>query len=148
MVFETSLSADEATRRLAAITRSPDAPFAAGDERTRALFTGHIEARSFVIRRRIDYTNPFLPNVEGTLVPSKSGTRLRFSVGLRPLVGALFVAWIVVCAVAAKPLIAVVGDAGLGFLLAGIALPTMVALIGFLPEALKAKRLLEETLEP
>jgi hypothetical protein len=101
-------------------------------------FIGSVHDSSFRIRRNIRYRNSFLPLVWGRIVPTPTGARIAVTMFMHPFTLAFMLFWL-----------GMVGRGALidksaspaslwGMFVFGIALCTG----GFIPEAVKAKRLL------
>ena len=150
-IIDTSLTVDDACSRVKTITRAPRGfwePFRPSrDETSHCEFIGSVEPRAFRLRRDIHYRNSFLPMIRGRVIESTHGTRIHVSMFLHPLVAVFMAFWL--SGVGFGVLQNVSRAAGavtivpIGMLLFGLAL--MIG--GFFPEALKAKRLLQESLE-
>jgi hypothetical protein len=110
-------------------------------------FIGHVHEASFRVRRDIRYRNSFLPMVWGRTVAIPSGSQLRVTMFLHPLVALVMLLWLSAVGYGAWTSVTS-SDAGsrpgrfvtVGMFMLGIAL----ILGGFIPEAIKAKRLLLE----
>jgi hypothetical protein len=111
-------------------------------------FIGGVEESDFRLHRDIRYRNSFLPRIRGHVEAIAGGTRIFVTMYLHPLVGVFMLIWL--------------GGVGLGALAVSTAgqagtVPTLVpffmlvfgvalTLGGFYPEAIKARRLLEQGL--
>lgn len=116
------------------------------DPRTFPPFIGSVEGREFHLRRDIRYRNSFLPRIAGKVEPAGRGCRVSGSMTIQPLVGSFMAVWFFMLAMGTINGFHGVGRdnvAGMlvpaGMFLFGIAL----CVGGFLPEAIKARRLLE-----
>jgi hypothetical protein len=113
-------------------------------------FLGTLGPSSFRLRRDIRYRNSFLPLIWGRIVPSPRGSRINVTMFLHPLVAVFMIIWF----------------SGLGYALAklwvhrkeavpfAVLIPAAMFLFGvalvlvcFIPEAIKAKRLLESAFD-
>jgi hypothetical protein len=109
-------------------------------------FLGKVGPGTFRLHRDIRYRNSFLPLVWGRIVPTRAGSRIEVTMFLHPLVTLFMIVWF----------------AGLGYMLVQLwvhrkeAVPYAVfgpaimilfgvtlVLVCFIPEAIKAKRLIE-----
>ena len=123
-----------ASLRAAFSRRAPESP----------PFIGTIGRHSFRIWRDIRYRNSFLPVVRGEILAIASGSRLQVTMTLHWLVTLFMLVWF-----GGVGLALVAGRAGteggflavpLGMLLFGVALVSAA----FIPEAVRARRLLEQ----
>jgi hypothetical protein len=109
-------------------------------------FIGKVEGNEFRIYRDIRYRNSFLPRIYGRAASSLRGTHINVTMSLHPLVTAFVLFWLGAVGSGAAVTTAHSNfQAALipfGMFLFGIAL----TLGGFYPEALKARRLLEQNL--
>ena len=113
-------------------------------------FLGKVGRSTFRLRRDIRYMNSFLPLVWGRIVPSGVGSRINVTMFLHPFVVLFMIFWfsglgfgvaqLWVHRKEAVPLAFLVPAA---MILFGLAL----VLVCFIPEAIKAKRMLESALE-
>jgi hypothetical protein len=110
-------------------------------------FVGTMHNDTFRITRRIAYRNSFLPRIHGTLTSVPEGTQITLRMTIHPLVGLFMLFWLAGVSYGALQISA--GTAAgpgafipLVMLVFGIAL----TLLGFYPEAYKARRLLEQAL--
>lgn len=105
-----------------------------------APFIGSVQDGSFKIRRDIRYRNSFLPIIWGRVLPNGVGTRVFVTMLLHPLVLLFMIFWLgsVGYAVVSVPS----GSSMIPILMFifGIA----ITLGGFIPEAIKAKRLISD----
>lgn len=109
-------------------------------------FYGEVEGNTFSLRRDIRYRNSFLPLIRGEFVSSAHGTQIKVAMNLHPLVIVFMVVWL---GFAATGAISLAADKGItpalipiGMCLFAIAL----TFVGFIPEAIKARRILEDEL--
>ena len=100
-------------------------------------FIGSVDAYSFRIRRDIRYRNSFLPLIWGRIVSTPQGARVNITMFLHPFVSIfmLFVLW----DLSYKAF--TVASGSFSFFL-GIIIFVVFCLAGFIPEAVKARRLL------
>ena len=112
-------------------------------------FWGTIDGQSFRIQRDIRYRNSFLPLVRGDVHPGRFGSEITVTMSLHPFVAVFMLVWLSGVGFGGWRIMFYSHGPGtpnsfipLGMFLLGIAL----TLGGFIPEAIKAKRLLEEAL--
>ena len=108
--------------------RSPDGP----------PFIGSVQDNSFRIRRVIGYRNSFLPLVWGHIVPTPTGARVIVTMFMHPFSSAFMLFWLGMVGHGALTERSASHTILWGMFIFGIALCTG----GFIPEAVKAKRLL------
>jgi len=110
-------------------------------------FIGRVEGNCFKLYRDIRYRNSFLPRIRGHVNPYRDGSNIEVTMYLHPLVLVFMLFWLgFVGAGAVATLGHGKGDHALvplGMLVFGVAL----TLGGFYPEALKARRILEEHID-
>jgi len=112
-------------------------PWQTASERARAPFLGTVQPNSFRIRRDV-YRNAFTPHIWGRIAPTQSGARVSVTMFLNPLV-MIFVLMIILGNMNASP--------GTRLLIAAVCIAFVV--FGFFPDAIRAKRLITNTiLEP
>ena len=107
------------------------------------LFYGSVEDSCFHIQRHIAYRNSFLPKISGRIAATATGTRVRVTMFLHPFTAIFMTFWL-----------GMVGGVGIiGARSASRIFPSAmflfgVALVagGFFPEAIKARRLISETI--
>jgi len=105
-------------------------------------FAGTVKDRSFKIQRIITGRNSFLPVIKGKLTENGVGTRLNVVMHIRPVVFAFVTFWLL-----GTVFIALV--VGLEATLAAVAMfifGVCLVLMGFVPEAILAKRLIVKSL--
>ncbi len=109
-------------------------------------FLGTARASTFRLRRDIRYRNSFLPLVWGRIVPSGVGSRINVTMFLHPLVALFMIFWfsglgygVVQLWVHREDAVAFAVFMPAVMILFGVAL----VLVCFIPEAIKAKKLLE-----
>ena len=148
-----SLPVTEVSGRIRSATRAPGGfrerlrtPFDQAQP-SPAPFIGHVHEASFQVRRDIRYRNSFVPVVWGRTAAIPTGSRLRVTMFLNPLVALVILLWLSAVGYAAWTSFTAtdagsraVGLVTLGMFIFGVAL----TLGGFIPEAIKAKRLLLE----
>jgi|SRR5882762_2233455 len=100
-------------------------------------FIGSVRDFSFRIRRDIRYRNSFLPLVWGHIVPTPMGARVVVTMFMHPFVLAFMLFWLGMVGWGALKSASSAGQFMFG-LMFGIAL----CAVGFVPEVVKAKRLL------
>jgi hypothetical protein len=108
----------------------------------RAPFLGVVQDESFKIRRDIRYRNSFLPILRGRLTAHGLGTRVSVTMALHPLVAIFMGVWLGMVGFGIFRVPSSHSLIPVGMFLFGVALP----LAGFIPEAVKAKRLLSDAL--
>ena len=110
-------------------------------------FIGKVEGSEFKCHRDIRYRNSFLPRIAGRVDSDHNGTRIDVVMYLHPLVLVFMLFWLGGGGVGAAAALRQ-GDGGpwtlvpIGMFVFGVAL----TLGGFYPEAIKARRLLEQHL--
>ena len=115
-------------------------------------FVGTVEGDRFRVRRDITYRNSFLPVVSGRVVNVPSGVRVSVTMYLQPAIAVFMLVWF--CGVGAATVVAIprllipCGHVQLELFILPAMLVFAVVLVGcgFFPEALKARRLLEQVL--
>lgn len=109
-------------------------------------FLGTVKGSRFSLRRDAHYRNSFLPMLKGIVRPSPRGSRVIVVMHLHAVVLVFMLAWFGALGVSAVSVFAsqgpVVALAPGGLLIFGV----VVTALGFYPEALKARRILEENL--
>jgi hypothetical protein len=108
--------------------RSPDGP----------PFIGSVQDYSFRIRRDIRYRNSFLPLVWGHIIPTPTGARVIVTMFMHPFTLTFMLFWLAMVGRVALMDKSTSPSIPWGMFIFGIALCTG----GFVPEAVKAKRLL------
>jgi hypothetical protein len=151
--IESSLPADTVLDRVRALVREapafwPSLKESFGSRPENAPpFIGKVEGNEFRIYRDIRYRNSFLPRVYGKVVSSLSGAQIDVTMTLHPAVTVFILFWLGVvgfgAAVTAAHSNLQAALIPLGMFVFGVTL----TLVGFFPEALKARRLLEQTLD-
>lgn len=107
-------------------------------------FFGSVDGNGFRLQRVIGYKNSFLPHIKGHVEPSLIGSTIDVVMSPHPSVTVFMVLWVGLLATAA---VAMWGERALGQALAPLGLVVfgiVLTLCGFYPEALKARRILEE----
>jgi hypothetical protein len=108
-------------------------------------FIGKVEGSEFRCRRDIRYQNSFLPRIAGHVDSDLNGTKIDVTMYLHPLVLVFMLFWLGAVGLGAVAALRQ-GDGGAvtlvptGMFVFGVAL----TLGGFYPEAIKARRLLEQ----
>lgn len=89
--IDTPLSASEAAARLANVVEPRRLLRLGGGEKP---FEGVVSGDSFAIRRVIGYRNSFLPEIRGRIEATASGSRVRGTMRLHPLVLVFMALWV------------------------------------------------------
>jgi hypothetical protein len=150
--IDTPLPADVAVERIRAITRDPPRfleSFREAFGRRGAdgpPFLGSVQGHAFRLRRDIRYRNSFLPMVWGDVHPGFSGTEVTVTMFLHPVVAAFMLVWLSFIGVTGWTIAG--KDQGPWALAPVVMFVFGVALTlgAFIPEAIKARRILEGTL--
>jgi hypothetical protein len=107
-------------------------------------FIGTVQDNSFKVRRDIRYRNSFLPMIWGRLISIPTGTRVRVTMSLHPLVAVFMLVWLGFVGRGA-----LVDRSGPPILLWGMfAFGVVLIAVGFIPEVITAKRLIALALYP
>jgi hypothetical protein len=107
-----------------------------------APFIGSVSDESFKLRRDILYRNSFLPMIWGHIMPNGVGARVSVTMFIHPLVALFMIFWLSMVAFGAVSLRGSSSLIPLGMFVFGIAL----AVGCFVPEAIKAKRLISDAM--
>jgi hypothetical protein len=116
-------------------------------------FVGNVEGDRFRVRRVTWYRNDFRPIVTGRVMSVPTGVRVRVTMFLQPAVAVFMLVWFsafgLAAGVGAWTYLRTPRDAQPGSLapLAMLIFGTLLVGGGFFPEALKARRVLEQVLE-
>ena len=102
-------------------------------------FIGDVDGSTFNFRRDIRYQNSFLPRISGKVKRRAGGACVTVSMSITPFVVALMSIWLVIHGGWALVSINRLGSEIPLFMFIGAA---AVTVLGFIPEALKAKRIL------
>jgi hypothetical protein len=109
-------------------------------------FIGTIDGAAFHMRRDIRYRNSFLPRVHGSVISAPAGARVLVTMHLHPVVAAFMLFWLGAVGVGA-----VVAFTSQTTSIQSVLIPAgmfifgiVVTVGGFYPEAVKARRLLEQ----
>jgi hypothetical protein len=145
--LQVPLPPDVAQDRIQAITGKPLSYWKSFGTRWRTArnsgrpFQGRLEHHRFRLMRNIDRRNSFLPLVRGRIDEEPGGSRVSVILHIDPFVAIFMLCWLILVGRDAWP------PAGERFLPAGMFLFGIgIVLAGFLPEARKARRLLEAAL--
>jgi len=156
--LDTPLSESTAFERIQRLTRPQRRSFrewiavniTRDDNTVGPPFLGKVGPSTFRLRRDIRYRNSFLPLVWGRIVPSLRGSRINVTMFLHPLVAVFMIFWfsglgygVVKLWVHRKEAVPFAVLVPAAMILFGVAL----VLVCFIPEAIKAKRLLESILD-
>lgn len=150
--FKSNVPATTAIERLRAMV-GPAPTFGESIQRafgsdTRAFppFIGSVAGREFDVRRDIRYRNSFLPRISGQVEPAAGGYRVSGTMTVDPLAGFFMGVWFLMLAMGMVNGFHAIKSEDAGWLLvpAGMFLFGIALCVGgFLPEAIKARRLLE-----
>lgn len=109
-------------------------------------FLGKVGSGTFRLHRDIRYRNSFLPLVWGRIVPRSGGSRINVTMLLHPFAALFMIVWfsglgygVVQLWLHRKEAVPYAVLVPAAMILFGVAL----VLVGFIPEAIKAKRLIE-----
>jgi hypothetical protein len=122
------------------------------DSAARPPFIGKVEGSDFRFRRDIGYRNDFRPIVTGHVTSVPDGVRIRVSMFPRPAVAVFMFIWFggfgLVAGSGALTVLRTARSAQPGLLspVAMLIFGAVLVGVGFLPEALKARKLLEQAL--
>ncbi|HEY6484365.1 MAG TPA: hypothetical protein VIY54_12645 [Steroidobacteraceae bacterium] len=112
-------------------------------------FIGDVMENSFRIRRDIHYRNSFLPVIRGRIEPDPLGSLVHVRMSLHPLVALFTIFWLsMVLVCGARMLYSASSSRGMGVAVTAAMFVFGIGLTlgAFIPEAIKAKRLLVRTL--
>lgn len=101
-------------------------------------FIGTVRDTSFSLKRQIGYRNAFLPLVRGRLESTPTGTRVCVTMFLHPAAAIFTAVWL--CTAARGALSAPSGSVLVPWGM--FAFGVMLVVVGFFPEAFKARRLI------
>ncbi len=109
-------------------------------------FVGQVSDTGFTLYRDIRYRNSFLPRIRGRIESCPEGSRIDVTMNLHPFVAVFVFVWLWISGSITATLLSqgtasdALSPAGMcGFLV-------LLTLAGFYPEAIKARRILEEKL--
>jgi hypothetical protein len=128
VIVRGKLSFREAIRQSFPFNRAEGAPF-----------IGLVQDDSFKMQRNIRYRNSFLPMIRGKISSYGVGTRVSVTMFLHPVVVVFMIFWLGMLGSVAASL-PTLSPIPWGMLAFGVVLPVG----GFIPEAIKAKRLITE----
>lgn len=150
--FKSDVPATTAVERLRAMV-GPEPTFGesiqrafGGDTREFLPFIGSVDGPGFDLRRDIRYRNSFLPQISGQVEPAARGCRVSGTMTVQPLAGFFMGLWFLMLAIAMVNGFHAMKSEDAAWLLvpAGMFLFGVALCVGgFLPEAIKARRLLE-----
>jgi hypothetical protein len=103
-------------------------------------FVGYVKEDSFRLQRNIRYRNSFLPLIRGRIVPTETGTQVQVTMFMHPVAVIFMVFWLWVTWPYAPADQSTSAHPSWPLFAFGLVL----ALGGFFPEAIKAKRMLTE----
>jgi hypothetical protein len=103
-------------------------------------FIGSVQDESFKIRRDIRYRNSFLPIIWGRVTQNGVGVRVYVTMFIHPIMALFMIFWLGMAGLAAVSIRSASSMIPGGMFIFGVAL----ALGGFIPEAIKAKRLISD----
>jgi hypothetical protein len=112
----------------------------------RKPFVGEVGTDSFSIYRDIWYQNSFLPRIRGRVEATLSGSKVSIKMSLHPLVTAMLGCFVIMAAYSIINSYSIVRSVR-PFDYIFIAFLAAIVPIGFIPEAIKAKRLLTEAIQ-
>jgi len=131
------------TERLRSVHNTPREVEAFPESSRRELsmpFVGYVKEDSFTLRRNIRYQNSFLPLIRGRILPTETGTQVKVTMFMHPLVAIFMVFWLWLTGPYAPADQSTSTHSAWPLFAFGL----LVALGGFFLEAIKAKRLLVE----
>ena len=112
-------------------------------------FIGRVAGSEFKCQRNIGYRNSFLPRITGRVESCPVGTRIDVKMYLHPATAVFMLIWLGGVAFAAIGFFSRGEVAGKAFFpVAMFIFGVVLTLVGFYPEAIKARRLLEQQLAP
>ena len=116
-------------------------------------FIGKVEGDYFRVRRDIWYRNDFRPVITGYVTKVPTGVRIRVTMFLKPAVAVFMFIWfsgfVLAAGISAWTLLRTPRAEQPGLLFAFMAMPIFGSVMvagGFFPEAVKARKLLEQVL--
>lgn len=150
--LELPLTTQDALERIRALARerpgfrqSFKESFGSRPERT-PPFIGQVTGNDFTLYRDIRYRNSFLPRIRGHVSSCPGGTRIDVGMNLHPLIVIFILVWLGGAGSAAVAVL-VHGNPSEALIPAGMCVfLVLITLAGFYPEAIKARRILEEKL--
>jgi len=127
------------TERLRSVHKTPRELAALPEPSRRELvtpFVGYVKEDSFSLKRNIRYRNSFLPLIRGRIVSTETGTQVKVTMFMHPVVAVFMAFWLWFVgsgALAETSMLWLMFTFGLALTLGG-----------FFPEVIKAKRMLTE----
>jgi hypothetical protein len=148
--FNTPLCPSEASSRIYALTRPKPNFFESigqifSSSNDLQPFMGKVEPSAFRIQRGIHGRNSFLPYVWGKIAPLQTGSRVTVNMFMHPLVIIFMVCWLSMVGYGALDALAnrnANGSTDIASQIAIFLFGIGIVLVGFIPEAIKAKRIL------
>ena len=126
----------ETPRNVVAPSNEPEQPF-----------VGTVGKSSFRIERDIHYRNSFLPQISGSVAPVSRGSRILLTMFIHPFVAVFMLVWLSMAGFFVWEALAKDESSDIYFSIAMFAFGVLLTLGGFVPEAVKAKRLLIEVVK-
>jgi len=148
--LDSPLPAEEVSRRIQLLSREASGflthAWTFGPD-TDPPFLGTVQQSRFSLRRDIHYRNAFLPMLKGTVRALPGGSRVVVIMHLHPFMLVFMLGWFALLGSSAMALLTshglIVAIAPTGLFIFGAA----VMAAGFFPEAVRARRILEQNLE-
>jgi hypothetical protein len=148
--LDSPVSGEEVSRRIALLSRKAAGflsyAWTYGPD-SDPPFLGTVRGSTFSLRRDIHYRNSFLPMLKGRIEPLPVGSRVVVIMHLHPVVLVFMLGWFALLGSSAMTVLSshgpIVAIAPAGLFIFGAA----VMGAGFYPEALRARRILEQSLE-
>lgn len=153
--IDSPMGAQEVTLRICSLVRPAPGLWQSikesinSQQREGRPFIGIVDGDSFSVRRDIRYRNSFLPRIKGRITPATCGSTVQVSMALHPLVGLFMMCWLGAAGAGAlNAFYSNRSDVAPILILAGMfVFGTALTIIGFYPEAIKARRLLEQAIQ-
>ena len=110
-------------------------------------FVGTVGRSSFRIERDIHYRNSFLPRISGSVAPVSRGSRILLTMFIHPLVAVFMLVWLSIAGSFVWEALTKDESSNIYFSITMFVFGVLLTLGGFVPEAVKAKRLLIEVVK-
>lgn len=110
-------------------------------------FVGTVGRSSFRIERDIHYRNSFLPRISGSVAPVARGSRILLTMFIHPLVAVFMLVWLSIAGSFVWEALIKGESSDIYFSTAMFVFGILLTLGGFVPEAVKARRLLIEVVK-